>query len=380
MKNILYIAAATKIHICHFHLPYLKWFKDRGYTVHVASGDDFEDGDEKEVPYCDRLYLPPISRSPFRFGNFKAYTDIKKLIKENEYDLICCNTPVGGAIGRLAAREARKKINTKVIYISHGFHFYKGGPAIYKLYYIVEKLLAPLADALITLNTEDYEMAKSLCYGTNCKVYYLCGMGVDTKKYSIYSCPREQVRRNLGIPQNATLLVSVSEINKNKNLATTIKAMAALNDPNMYYVICGVGKMLDKDTALANKLGIGERVRFLGYRRDISDILHASDIFLFPSIREGFGIAGVEAMSAGLPVIASDIRGVHEYAINGYNSILLDPHDVNGFSEAVKLLRDNKELREKYGTNARQSIEKCDIESSMKRLTSIFKRFLKLKK
>ncbi|MBR4777336.1 MAG: glycosyltransferase family 4 protein [Lachnospiraceae bacterium] len=375
MKKILYVASAAKNHICHFHIPYLKWFKEHGYTVHVAAGDDFEDGDERTVPYSDRFFVLPISRSPFRLGNIKTYRFLKKLIEENDYELICCNTPVGAAIGRLAARKKRKQSDTKVVYISHGFHFYEGGPKVYKLYYLAEKLLVPYTDAMITINAEDYKVAKRICRGKKCKTYYVHGMGVDTKKYAAPDRSKEETRKEIGIPQEAKVLISVSEINKNKNLATTIKALSKIKDRDLYYVICGVGEELQNDKALAKQLGVEDRVLFLGYRKDINDLLNAADIFLFPSIREGLGMAPIEAMSAGLPVIASDIRGVHEYAVDRYNSILLDPMDIKGFVKAIRLLCDNEALRKKLGENAKKSVKKFDIENSMNTLTTIFKHY-----
>lgn len=382
MKKILYIASAAKKHICHFHLPYIKWFKEKGCIVHAAAGDDFEEGEKKDIPYSDRFYRLPISRSPFRFGNIKAYRYLKKLIRENRYDLICCNTPVGAALGRLAARKARKKTGTKVAYISHGFHFYEGCPKIYMLYYLIEKFLVPYTDAVVTINKEDYRVAVKLCANRKhrTKVYYVHGMGVDTKKYVSCTCSREKIREMLGIPQEATVLVSVSEINRNKNLAVTIKALAHLCSDmkpsaktELYYIICGIGEELAANRELAKELGIADRVRFLGYRHDIEIILHAADIFLFPSIREGLGMAPIEAMSAGLPVIASDIRGVREYAVDGYNSILIkDPMDVKGFAKAVRSLCDEKSVRQKMGKNAAESVKNFDLEYSMKAFAQIF--------
>ena len=382
MRKILYVASAAKKHICHFHLPYLKWFQEQGYIVHVAAGDDFEEGERKTVPNCDRLFILPISRSPFRLGNILSLYYLKRLIRANEYDLICCNTPVGAAIARLAARKARKTSGTKVIYISHGFHFYAGCPKLYNLYYLAEKALVPFTDVLVTINSEDYKIAKHICRGRNCKVYYVHGMGVDTKKYAAYSCSREKMRDVLDIPREAKVLVSVSEINKNKNLATTIKALSLINDRSLYYVICGVGEELQINKRLVKTLGLEERVKFLGYRQDINSILNAADIFLFPSIREGLGMAPIEAMSAGIPVIASDIRGVREYAKgtgsgSEQNSILIsNPTDTKAFAGAIKLLAGNKELRKQLGKNAKESIRKFDIGCSMNAFTNIFKHYL----
>ncbi len=375
MKKILYVASAAKKHICRFHLPYLKWFTEQGHIVHVAAGDDYHEEDERVVPFCDELFLLPMERSPFSGRNIKAYKSLEKIMDENRYNLVICNTPVGAALGRLAARKIRKQ-GSKVIYISHGFHFYKGCPKTYKIYCFVEKWLVRYTDALITINIEDCNTARRFCRGKKCEVYYVHGMGVDTKKFSLPTCPRETMRENFGVPQDATLLVSVSEINGNKNIYTIIKALSELKDENLYYIACGEGEGLEKASILAKELGLKEHVIFLGTRNDIANVLHASDIFLMPSFREGLGMAGIEAMSAGLPVIASDIRGIREYAVNGKNSILLSPTDIKGFAGAIRKICDDGAFRERLAENAEKSVDAFDLDNSKKAFIAIFEKYL----
>ena len=154
MKKVLFVASVNS-HIIGFHTPYLKMFQERGYEVHVASY-----GDEK-IEYCDKHHNIHFERFPFKLKNIKAYKELKKIIKDNKFEIIHCHTPTASVLTRLAARNARKKYNTKVIYTAHGFHFYKGAPAInWIIYYPIEKWLARYTDCLITINQEDYERAK----------------------------------------------------------------------------------------------------------------------------------------------------------------------------------------------------------------------------
>lgn len=113
-KTVLFVASVTKKHIIQFHLPYMKWFKEHGYKVHVCAGDDFEPEEARHIPYCDEYYIVPFYRSPFATQNFRSYKELRKLIDENEYELVHCHTPVAAAIARYAFRDARKKHNTKV--------------------------------------------------------------------------------------------------------------------------------------------------------------------------------------------------------------------------------------------------------------------------
>lgn len=378
MKKVLYIATIAKKHICQFHIPYLKWFQEQGYIVHVAARNDFEEGDPHVIPFCDCYFDIPFSRSPFDIDNLKAYTMLKKMIRENDYELIHCHTPVAAAVGRLSARHNRKNRKTVVLYTTHGFHFYDGAPRSSKLYYYAEKFLIPYTDGIITINAEDYAAAQRLCKGKHCDVYYVHGMGVDTQKFGICSVDRDALKRSLGIPKDAFVLLSVSEINLNKNLSVTLQAFARLESRQIYYLICGTGSELEHLKKLAKELGISERVIFTGYRYDIHEMVHIADVFLFPSLREGLGVAPIEAMSAGVPIIASNIRGVTEYAVDGWNSILLDPHDIEGYAKAITGIYENAEFREHFGTNAVESVKPFDIHNSIHAMEKIYAHYLSI--
>ena len=139
--KILYTATVLS-HICQFHLPHMKMLQERGWEVHVASHNNLAVKNGLQLKYCDKFIEIPFDRSPKSPDNLRAYRELKKLLAEEYYDMILCNTPVAGVLTRLAARGTRKR-GTRVIYMAHGFHFFKGSSKMsWRVFYPIEKHLA----------------------------------------------------------------------------------------------------------------------------------------------------------------------------------------------------------------------------------------------
>ena len=321
-KKVLFTATVVKTHINVFHLPYLKWLKKRGYEVHVAAKNDFIN-EPCIIPNCDKYYDVKFARFPFSKTNIKAYKQLKKLIQENNYDIIHCHTPVAGVLTRLAARKNK---NTTVIYTAHGFHFFKGAPLLnWLIYYPVERFCARFTDKLITINKEDYERAKRFSLRKNGKVYYVPGIGINLEKIQNLKVDVKQKKKELGILENTSILLSVGELNKNKNHETVLQALSKLKDKNFIYLICGRGVLKEYLERKIQELRLENKAKLLGYRRDVIEILKTADLFIFPSKREGLPVSVIEAMAAGLQIIASNVRGNRDL-IDKEN--LFEPEDV----------------------------------------------------
>lgn len=367
MKKVLFVATVVKMHIMVFHLPYLEWFKNSGYETHVCASNDYEYKEDCVIPYCDKYYDLPFERSPFKLNNIKVYKQLKELIDSNEFDIIHCHTPMGGVLARLAARKAHKN-GTKVIYTAHGFHFFEGAPIQnWLLYYPVEKFLARYTDVLITINREDYVIAQRF---KSKEVVHVSGVGVDVKKFGSVTVDRRKKRKELGISNDVVALLSVGELSKRKNHEVVIKALAKLNNPNFIYFICGQGDLEGYLKSKAKDLNVN--VKFLGFRKDISEICAAADLFIFPSYQEGLPVALMEAMSAGLPVVCSKIRGNTDLIENGKSGYLLEPDDADGFAESIKKALNDAELRKKMGAHNVEEVKKYDKEAVKKEIQRVY--------
>lgn len=357
MKKVLFVATLVKNHIAEFHLPYLKLFQDMGWQTAVAAKNDYENPADCVIPHCDVFYDVPFERSPLKKGNLTAYRRVKRIIREGVYDIIHCHTPVGAAVARLAARKARKN-GTKVIYTAHGFHFFKGAPLVnWLVYFPVEWLLSPLTDVLITINREDYDRAKRLLRAK--KVVYIPGVGIDVSRFRGNGEQGAALRRELGIPDEAAVLLSVGDLNKNKNHRAVLEALAGLEDRNLYYVVCGRGPLKEELETLAREKGLGDRVRFVGYRDDIPAFYAMADVFVFPSFREGLSVSVMEAMASGLPIVCSRIRGNTDMVEDGVNGYLMEPGNPDSIAGALRRLEDG-EKREEISRN---NLKKAEIYS-----------------
>jgi len=337
MKKVLFVAKVVRSHIATFHLPYLKMFKEMGWKTAVAAHNDYDDPRDCVIPNCDTYFDVPFERFPLSPNNVTSYRQLKKIIDAGEYDIIHCHTPVSAMITRLAALSARKR-GTKVIYTAHGFHFFKGAPLInWMLYFPVEWFLARYTDALITINKEDYARAQKFAAK---KVYYVPGVGIDTEKFAVdpetKRVKREAIRTELGIPDDAIVLLSVGEVNENKNHRVVIEALGKLEEKNVHYIVCGRGELEESHKNLAAQLGLTGRVHLTGYRNDVADFYQAADIFVFPSLREGLPVAVMEALASGLPVVCNGIRGCSDLIATGINGTKLMECNSDAYAIAVR--------------------------------------------
>lgn len=332
MKKVLFVATVVQLHIARFHIPYLKWFHEQEWQVDVAAKNDYENPEECVIPYCDHFYDVPFARSPFDSSNLRALKELKRLLDETHYDIIHCHTPMGAVIARLAAKKSRR-LGTKVIYTAHGFHFYHGAPLKnWMLYYPVERFLAGWTDVIITMNREDEQAAHRFPCP---RIEYVPGVGVDLKRFSRHQ-PREAVRAALGIAPDAVFILSVGELIARKNYDVAIDALSAL-DPRLKvdFCIAGIGDKEDELRQHIRDKGLAGKVRLLGFRDDIPDLLHAADVFFFPSLQEGLPVAVMEAMACGLPIVCSRIRGNTDLIDEGLGGYLVDPTDTAGFTQAL---------------------------------------------
>lgn len=361
-KKILVLCTSDNM-VTQFLLPHIKFMEDAGNTIEIACGKSgYWFNDLVKMGYT--VHELPCSRSVFTKKNIKAFLMLEKIVKEKKYDLIYCQQAIGGMRGRLVGRKCK----IPVIYTTHGFSFYKGCSLKAKfLYKPAEKYFAKFTDVLVTINDEDFEAAKKMKKNN---VFKVSGIGYDPKKYQ-NQLPRAEARKMLGIADDEILVCTIAEYIKRKNYKTMLKTMAKL-PKNVKFIACGTGVLFDKMKKYVKKLHIEDRVFLAGYRKDVNNVLAASDIFFLPSYSEGLTLSIIEAMNFGLPVVTSDVRGNRDLIENGKGGYVCGADDSGKFAEKIMTLANNPGLRKQFGEYNKNQCDKYTLEKVLKQLEEVY--------
>ncbi|MCD7826481.1 MAG: glycosyltransferase [Clostridiaceae bacterium] len=393
MKKALLVTRVSGF-IPQHEMNNVKILQEMGYQVHYATnlntvvyGKDNSrlDGTgiiTHQIDFC---------RSPLSAEVKKAYRQLCALMEAEQFDLVHCHMPISGVLARLAANRERKRSgrNVPVLYTAHGFHFCKGVPLKNWLYYPVERFMAGYTDRLVTINQEDYIRAQK--FPVRGSVVRTNGVGIRLERFAPYQktgwgiergSAGNDIREQYGIPKDYRILTSVGELAPGKNNMLAVEALAELRDLKLAYLICGEGQM---ETALKKRvadLKLEDRVFFAGYVDRTPEILQQSDCFLFPSGREGLPVAVMEAMAVGLPVIASDIRGIRdliEHTKGGYLVRSFSPEEYavkirRLFTEKEGELAIPRELRrEQMGRWNMERVKQFSIQIVEKQMREIYR-------
>jgi glycosyltransferase EpsD len=355
-----------------FERQNVRLLQEMGFEVHYASNHDnvVYKTDHDEMQEMGVIFHNiPISQSPLAIAtNRKAAFKLKQIITEENIDIVHCHTPTGGMVARLACRN----LDVYMIYTAHGFHFYKGARPIHNLiYYSAEDLMSRWTDCIVTINHEDENAAKTMHAS---KVYRIPGVGIDSDYYRLtYDTDRDRAREKLGIEPDVFFMISVGELRENKNQMIILKTLARIRKKmaedeakrklkpgtlKIKYGLIGSGRQEDEMREYVEKNDLSDMVCFYGYKSDIRVYLAAADVMVFPSIREGLGMAALEALSTGLPVIASENRGSKEYIIDRRNGLLVSEDSTKAYSKAVleAMLREQDSNDLSRRENIRESV------------------------
>ena len=374
MKKVL-LTASVQHHFNAFHFPLIDIFHENGFEVEIAA-HDVMGGEQHESlkQKTDKIYDIPFERSPFSLKNKEAYRQLKKVIDENSYDIINCNTPVASIVTRLAARKSRKK-GTKVVYTAHGFHFYKGASKLnWLVFYPLEKVFGKLfTDCIITICDEDE--ANAIKHGLCKNIKRIHGVGVNGERFvPSDEDTKADLRKEYSIEKDVKVCLCTGELNANKNQQMFVSALPEVvkANPNFRLMFAGVGDKEAELRNLAKNLGVEENVEFLGFRTDIDKLIAVSDFICAGSYREGLPVNIIEGMLSAKPAVVSHNRGHNELVEDGVSGFFVEFGDTKGVADAFNKLCADNELCEKMGRAAYERSEKYSCRSVEKELRAIY--------
>jgi glycosyltransferase involved in cell wall biosynthesis len=357
-SKVLFLATVDS-HICYFHIPFMKLLRGMGYEVEVAASNvGFTERIEKEGFKVNTI---PFSRNPLSFSNVKSFFMLYHLIKKEKYIMIHTHTPVASFVGRIAAKLAGVP---HIVYTAHGFHFHEHGSKLKNfVYYRLEKFAGRFTDVLITINKDDFEIVKAKSIVPKGKVFYIKGVGVDTKKLNpknVSESDKKEIKEKFSLSAETHVIVSVGRLEREKHFEHLIEALRIVKEKEVRFkfFIAGNGPLSSSLLKVAKSFGLEEELVLLGHIDEISNLLSLSDVYVTASLREGLPVSVMEAMAMEKPVVAYNIRGVRDLVEDGVNGFLVPFGDVNGLAEKILYLMKHPEVAEEMGKKGREKVER----------------------
>lgn len=359
-------------------VPLIEKSVDNHYEVHTVCTDvgGFKELESKGFNMIDIN----IDRKISLVSNIKSIIKLYKLMRKEKYDIVHVHTPIASILGRVAAKLARVPA---VLYTAHGFYFHdEMSKKKYGFFYAIEKLAARmLTDWLLLQSKEDYELAINDKFLSKDRIIHLSN-GVDIwSKFNPTLINKEKtliLKKELDLNENSFVFTFVGRLVEEKGIFELMNAFIRIkeNYSNAELVIIGetIESERDQDAIVQlNKMLKYPGIKHVGFRSDIPELLHISNVFVLPSYREGLPRSIIEAMAMKKAIIATNIRGCREEVFPDQNGYLVEKANTEELYISMEKLISNKELTENYGVKSRQLVEKLfDEEKVLKKQIDLF--------
>ncbi len=366
--NKLLVITAIPNSLRAFLLPFAGHFRARGWRVDAMARGVATDIECLQT--FDRLWDVDIYRNPLDPRNLLTTpSQIREIIVREKYDIVHVHMAVAAFVTRYALKDVRKQGNPQVIYTAHGFNFYRGGPPVQNsIFLTLEKLAGQWTDYLVVMNQEDETAAKRHHILPPGRVKYMPGIGLDINHYGRHGITDDdvlQVRQEMGLKADTPLFLSIAELIPRKRHRDMLKAFARVTKPDACLAFAGEGPLMAEMQKLASHLGIEDRVRFLGFRRDIPTLIQAAIATILVSEHEGLPRSILESLSMGVPAIGTDIRGIRDLLGDGCG-LLVKLADIEGLAKAMNWILDHPQATQVMGKQGQKAIAAYDLQHILK--------------
>ncbi len=350
------------------------------FEYHIATGVTRRPGNDM-IPIAQAMgirvfVIPTLVRDIRPFSDMRALVRLYFLIRKGGYDIVHCHTSKGGFVGRLAAWLARARV---ILYSPHGdiFEGYFGGLKT-RIFVWLERFAAVFTDKIITLTKCGIEPYLAAKIGKQSQFEFIYN-GVDSEALEKRRVGRTQKRNELGVANGAFLVATAGRLVPVKGYTYLITALSRTvkEIPNIRLVFLGDGELRDGLVRQARELGLEDHALFPGMRNDVPEILSCSDLFVLPSLNEGFGVVLLEAMAMKLPIIATKVGGVPEVVLDGETGILVPSGDPEALARVMIRFFKDPSLATRMGENGYRRLKKCfDIGETISKTERLYKKLL----
>ncbi|MFW2489251.1 glycosyltransferase [Clostridium chromiireducens] len=369
MKKILFVAS-TLSHIENFHTPYLNEFNKQEYVVHVMG----KPNNKAEILYADKIIPIAFEKNMFSVKNFAIAFKIAKTIKAENYDIISIHTSLAAFFTRLGIMLCFKKPKL-VVNTVHGYLFDDKTSFLKRsIMILAEKFTKCVTDVIIVMNSIDYDIAKKhKLYKDN--LYLINGMGIDTSLFTPISYENKiLLRKKFNFSENDFILVYVAEFSKRKNQKFLLDSLSKLvNDDlkNIKLLLLGDGQFLNELKIYSGTLGLSENAIFTGYTRNTKDYYHIADVCVSSSRSEGLPFNIMEAMSIGLPIVASKVKGHTDLIVPNENGFLFEYDNIDEFCNYIQTIYNDRNLKHNMSTRSKQLCRNYSLDAVLPNVIDI---------
>jgi glycosyltransferase involved in cell wall biosynthesis len=316
--------------------------------------------------------IPPLVRRINPVRELQALFAIWKLLKREKPPIVHTHTYKAGVLGCWAAKMAGVPI---IIHTPHGHIFFGHfSPLVTGFFMMIERLTAAIVDRMVALTAgerRDY----IACSVANPEKMVTIHSGVNIDRFMKLKVNIEGKKRSLGLNTEFPVVGTVGWLLPIKGPIYLLRAMAEVwqNHPDIHLVYVGKGDLEEDVKREASRTGVSDKVKFLGWRDDIPEIMQILDVFVLPSLNEGMGRVLLEAMASGKPIVASNVGGIPDLVKDGQNGFLVGPGDVNGLSIAIKRLIEDERLRGKMGAKGRAMAQRYDVKEMVRKIDDLYR-------
>ena len=375
--KILFITTVSST-LRAFLLPFATHFRQKGWRVDAMASGASGCADCRAA--FDHTFEVEWSRSPLNFANLlKAPRQIRSVVENGEYDIVHVHTPIAAFVTRAALRTTRKTGRPKVIYTAHGFHFHPGGTFLKNtIFRSLEKFAGRWTDYLVLINREDEKAAREHRIVLPDRVVFMPGIGIDLSHYDparISDREIEAVRSELSLSSSTPLFLMIASFDPRKRHRDVLRAFAQSNKKDAHLAFAGVGPLFSAMQTLARELGVGDRVHFMGLRKDIPALIRASVATVLPSEREGLARCVMESLCLEVPVIGSDARGVRDLVQDGCG-LQVPVGDVQNLTKAMDFMLTQPDKASEMGHKGRQKMADYDLRHILRLHEELYARAL----